>query len=104
MTKRRFRCFIPLERSIGHGPATRPARSDSSAHARAAVGRLLRPLVRVLLRNGMPFGAFADLAKQVYVDVAIKEFNDLPWCQISCGFSLHYVVDSNSSTMMFSLV
>ena len=39
----------------------------------AAILRLLRPLVRLLLRNGMPFGAFADLAKRVFVDVAMRE-------------------------------
>jgi hypothetical protein len=37
--------------------------------------RLLRPLVRILLRNGVSFGAFSDLAKWVYVDVASKEFD-----------------------------
>lgn len=41
---------------------------------RAAVVRILRPLVRVLLRHGIPFGAFADLARRVYVDVATSEF------------------------------
>jgi hypothetical protein len=40
----------------------------------AAVVRLLRPLVRILLRYGVPFGVFADLAKRVYVDVARSEF------------------------------
>ncbi|MBI3609562.1 MAG: hypothetical protein HY204_02535 [Nitrospirae bacterium] len=40
----------------------------------AAVIRLLRPLVRILLRNGVPYHAFADLAKRVYVDVAAREF------------------------------
>ncbi len=40
----------------------------------AAILRLLRPLVRVLLRNGMSYGNFADLAKWVFVDVASKEF------------------------------
>lgn len=39
-----------------------------------AVARLLTPLVRVLLRYGVPFGTFADIAKQVYVDVAMEEF------------------------------
>lgn len=39
-----------------------------------AVLRLLRPLVRILLRNGMAFHAFAELAKKVYVDVAFDEF------------------------------
>ena len=40
----------------------------------SAVMKLLRPLVRILLRNGIPFKAFADLTKWVYVDVAMKEF------------------------------
>jgi predicted transcriptional regulator len=40
----------------------------------AAVIRLLRPLVRILLRNGVSYKTFSDLAKWVYVDVASKEF------------------------------
>lgn len=40
----------------------------------AAVLRLLRPLVRVLLRHGIAFGAFEALAKQAYVDVALADF------------------------------
>lgn len=40
----------------------------------AAVVKLLRPLVRVLLRNGIPYNAFADLSRRVYVDVAEAEF------------------------------
>jgi len=40
----------------------------------SAVLRLLRPLVRILLRNGMSYGTFSDLAKWIYVDVATKEF------------------------------
>jgi len=36
--------------------------------------KLLRPLVRILLRNGIPYGAFADMAKQAYVDIADEEF------------------------------
>lgn len=35
---------------------------------------LLRPLVRILLRNGVAYGHFADLAKKVYTDVAFEEF------------------------------
>jgi hypothetical protein len=34
----------------------------------AAVLRLLRPLVRVLLRHGMAYGAFAELARKAYVE------------------------------------
>lgn len=41
----------------------------------AAIIRLLRPLTRILLRNGVTYGAFADLAKWVYVDVADREFS-----------------------------
>ncbi len=40
----------------------------------AAVLILLRPLVRILLRNGIAYGSFAELAKKVYVDVAFDEF------------------------------
>jgi hypothetical protein len=40
----------------------------------AAVVRLLGPLVRVLLRNGMSFKAFSNLAKRVYVEVGTREF------------------------------
>ena len=40
----------------------------------AAALRLLRPLVRILLGNGMSYGTFSDLVKWVYVDVARKEF------------------------------
>ncbi|MBI3596986.1 MAG: hypothetical protein HY203_07540 [Nitrospirae bacterium] len=40
----------------------------------AATLNILRPLIKILLRNHVPFGAFADLAKRVYVDVALEEF------------------------------
>ncbi len=40
----------------------------------AAVARLLRPLVRILIRNGVPFRAFADVAQKVYLDVAMTDF------------------------------
>lgn len=40
----------------------------------AAVARILRGLARVLLRHGVPFQAFADLAKQAYVQSAREEF------------------------------
>lgn len=39
-----------------------------------ALHRLLRPLIRLLLRNGVPFAAFVDLAKFVYVEIAANEF------------------------------
>ncbi|MBI4584084.1 MAG: hypothetical protein HY717_08685 [Planctomycetes bacterium] len=40
----------------------------------SALRTLLRPLVRILLRHGVPLGAFMEYAKKVYVDVALKEF------------------------------
>ena len=39
-----------------------------------ALAVLLRPLFRILLRQGLAFPAFERLAKQVYVDVAREEF------------------------------
>jgi hypothetical protein len=40
----------------------------------AALIRMLRPLVRILLRNGMSFRTFSDLVKKLFVDVALEEF------------------------------
>jgi hypothetical protein len=40
----------------------------------AAVLKLLRPLARILLRNGVSFNTFSDLAKWTFVDVATREF------------------------------
>lgn len=40
----------------------------------ASILKLLRPLVRLLLRNGVSYGDFADLSKWVFMDVASKEF------------------------------
>lgn len=39
-----------------------------------ALARLLTPLVRILLRYGVSYGAFSDLLRQVYVTVAEREF------------------------------
>ena len=50
------------------------ARNDLPLALRIAVTRLLRPLFRVLLRHQMSFHAFEELAKRVYVDVAITDF------------------------------
>jgi hypothetical protein len=40
----------------------------------SAVARILRPLVRILLRNGMSYQRFAEIARSQFVDVARKEF------------------------------
>ena len=39
-----------------------------------AVYRLLKPLVYLLLKNGIPCSAFCEIAKHVYVDVAMEDF------------------------------
>lgn len=39
-----------------------------------AILRLLRPLVHLLLRNGISYHVFSDLVRWAYVDVAFKEF------------------------------
>ena len=39
-----------------------------------ALSTLLSPLVKVLLRNGISFSEFAELAKRAYVEVATEEF------------------------------
>jgi len=40
----------------------------------AAIGRMMRPLIRILLRNGISFQTFADIAKTQFVEVARSEF------------------------------
>lgn len=39
-----------------------------------AVTRLLRPLVRIMLRNGVPCGVFEETVRWVYADIAMREF------------------------------
>ena len=39
----------------------------------AAVARILKPLVRILLRNGMSYKTFANIARSQFVEVARKE-------------------------------
>ena len=41
----------------------------------AAVARILKPLVRILLRSGVSYGTFADIAKRAYVEIALNEFS-----------------------------
>ena len=48
-------------------------RNVTSALA-AAIVRLLRPLARILLANGVAFDAFVNVAKRAFVDVAMSEF------------------------------
>lgn len=49
--------------------------SDPLRHVlSAAIIRLLRPLVRIALRNGVSYHAFTDLLRWVYTDIAGKHF------------------------------
>jgi len=41
----------------------------------AAFRKLLQPLVRILIRNGISFGELAELLKTVFVEVAARDFN-----------------------------
>ncbi|MES9853696.1 MAG: DUF6502 family protein [Candidatus Thiodiazotropha sp. L084R] len=40
----------------------------------SSILKLLRPLVRLMLRNGFTYGDFADLSKWIFMDVASHEF------------------------------
>lgn len=51
-----------------------PIMSFATRPLEQAIARLLRPLCRLMLRNGVSFGAFGEIAKRTYVDVAMSEF------------------------------
>ncbi|UCE50864.1 MAG: hypothetical protein JSV31_16495 [Desulfobacterales bacterium] len=40
----------------------------------ATLKRILRPFIRILLRNGISYGTFADFAKFLFVDIAMRDF------------------------------
>lgn len=50
------------------------ASSKASERLLQAIARILRPLVRIALRNGVPSDAVTELVRKVYVDVAASEF------------------------------
>lgn len=41
----------------------------------AAVARILKPLVRILLKSGISYGTFAEIAKRQFIEVARNEFS-----------------------------
>ena len=45
-----------------------------SALLTLAINKLLRPLIAILLRNGMGYSVFDEIVKKAYVDVAFEEF------------------------------
>lgn len=40
----------------------------------ATIIKILTPLVRIILRNGVSYGSFAELAKRTFVNVAMNDF------------------------------
>ena len=52
-------------------------RYERATHAQnvlaSSVRRLLKPLVRLMLRHGMPFQSFAQVAKRAYIEVAQEQ-------------------------------
>jgi len=48
--------------------------SDLKLAILAAYKRLLKPLVRILIRNSVSFGEFSEVAKEAYVEVAASDF------------------------------
>ena len=49
-----------------------PNKSENALFA--AIYLLLKPLARILLRNGVSYGSFAELARRVFVKVAEEDF------------------------------
>lgn len=58
--------------------------TDLKLSVLAAYKRLLKPLVRILIRNNVSFGEFSEIAKDVYVEVASSDFR-LPDKNITQG-------------------
>ncbi len=48
--------------------------NDSSQALESALVKILRPLVSLLLKRGVSFLSFADLAKRVFAEVAARDF------------------------------
>lgn len=49
--------------------------TDTQQLLGASLVRILRPLIRILLRNGVTYRAFAETSKAVYVEVATADFH-----------------------------
>lgn len=54
-------------------PSSVQADADRTAIALREATALMQPIAQWLLRNGVPYGAFADLLKTVFVDAARQE-------------------------------
>lgn len=63
---------LARKESLGYAAQT----MDMDAHSQLdrALRRLLRPLVRIMLRQGISFGEFSEIAKRTYMEIAWDEF------------------------------
>lgn len=61
-----------------HLTSTPPSHSDPQQDVKsgllAAFRRILRPLIRILIRNDVSFGEFSEVVKTVYVETAARDF------------------------------
>lgn len=51
-------------------------KSSHTTPLHRALYRILRPMARLLLRNGIPFAEFSELVRRAYVDAALQDFAD----------------------------
>jgi hypothetical protein len=49
---------------------------SSTSILQRALSQLMRPLARLMLRNGVSFGEFSELARRAYVQSALEDFTD----------------------------
>ena len=48
---------------------------EVNKHLLRAIRRILRPIARILLRNGVTANVFQEMSRKVFVDVAFEEFS-----------------------------
>lgn len=51
-------------------------KNSSTPPLHRALSRILRPLARLLLRNGIGYGEFSEWVKQAFVESALQDFGD----------------------------
>ncbi len=67
--------YSPKIDKAGHTPSmSKGARSTTQEALLSATARIFRPLVRILLRNGVACNAVTEVVRRAFVDVANAEF------------------------------
>ena len=64
--------FVPYILLNSHKSDTFSVMADQALFT--SVSRLLRPLVNILMRHGISFAEFAEIAKQIFVETADEDF------------------------------